>query len=395
MHILWSATVLGGLAQSVTGAALALLAAQAAGSDAAAGLPQTLLVVGAALAAIGIGELTRRTGRALALAAGAGIAAAGSLVTLAGAVTSNLTAVLAGSVLMGAGNTAVMLGRYAAAELSEPERRSRAMASVLVATTLGAVVGPNLLAGSAALGERLGLGPLGGPYVVGALAFVMAAVLLGALRKQLPAVALPVTRAPAARPDRATVLGIGTLAIANLVMVGVMTLAPVHLHHLGVDLGMIGLVVSLHIAGMFAPSPLSGRLVERIGAGRATAVAAGTLIAAGLLAAAGGESMVLFTFSMVLLGVGWNIALLAGSTMVTDGAPATERSRREGWGEVGMGVAAAGGGAVAGPLVSSSGYPTLAVAGAAVAVLLLPLAVTRLHNAAQLRRRSTASTPAA
>ncbi|MEJ3655621.1 MFS transporter [Actinomycetes bacterium KLBMP 9759] len=395
MRILWSATVLGGLAQSVTGAALALLAARAAGSDAAAGLPQTLLVVGSALAAIGIGELSRRTGRAVALAAGAGIAAAGSLVVLAGAVTVSLAAVLAGSVLMGAGNTAVMLGRYAAAELSEPAQRSRAMASVLVATTVGAVAGPNLLAGSAALGERFGLGALGGPYVVGAVAFAVAAVLLGALRTRLPAVARPVVPTATTRPDRSTALGTGTLAIANLVMVGVMTLAPVHLHHLGFDLGTIGLVVSLHIAGMFAPSALSGRLVEQVGAGRATAAAGGTLAAAGLLAAGSGGSIVLFTFSMVLLGVGWNIALLAGSTMIIAGAPAAERSRREGWGEVGMGVAAAGGGAVAGPLVSSSGYATLALAGAAAAALLLPLAVTRLRNAAPRRPRRTASTRAA
>jgi MFS family permease len=379
--MLWIASLLGGLAQSLGGAAAALLARDLGGSDTVAGLPQAVLVVGSAVAALGMSALSRRFGRARALAAGLGVATGGSVVVV---LAGDLLGLLTGTLLLGAGAAAVMLGRYAAADGVPEGARARAMATVLVATTVGAVAGPNLLVPADALGRALGLLGLAGAYVVAAVCFAGAACLLLRLPARPPAIEPdPRVAAPAGTPVR----GLTVLALANLVMVGVMTMAPVHLHHLGVGLGAIGLVQSLHIAGMFAPAPLSGWLADRWGPAPTTALAGAVLTASALLAAvAAGEPLALGV-ALVLLGVGWNLGLVAGSTLLTAGVPATERPRREGWGEVAMGFAAGGGGAASGAVMTGGGYGMLASAGAAVAALVVAAAwqarVSGCRSAAQ------------
>ncbi|TWF76558.1 putative MFS family arabinose efflux permease [Pseudonocardia hierapolitana] len=375
------ASLLGGLAQSLGGAAAALLARDLGGSDAVAGLPQAVLVVGSAVAALGMSALSRRYGRPRALAAGLAVATGGSVVVV---FAGDLLGLLAGTLLLGAGTAAVMLGRYAAADSAPEGARARAMATVLVATTVGAVAGPNLLVPADALGRALGLPGLGGAYVVAALCFAIAAGLLLRLPARPPAVE-PDPRG--AVPGGTAVRGLAVLALANLVMVGVMTMAPVHLHHLGAGLGAIGLVVSLHVAGMFAPAPLSGRLTDRWGAVPTTALAGAMLVVSALLAAVGAGAPLVLGVALVLLGVGWNLGLVAGSTLLTAGVPAAERPRREGWGEVAMGVAAGGGGAASGAVMSGGGYGLLASAGAAVAALVVAAAwqarVSGCRNAAR------------
>jgi MFS family permease len=365
------ASLLGGFAQSLGGAAAALLARDLGGSDAVAGLPQAVLVVGSAGAALAMSALTRRFGRARVLAAGMAVATLGSVVVVLAAPAGSLTGMLAGTLLLGAGTAAVMLGRYAAAD-SAPERaRARAMATVLVATTVGAVAGPNLLVPADALGRALGLPWLGGSYIAAAACFAGAAGLLARLPVHRPA-AEPEPDASA--PVGTAAVGLAVMALSNLVMVGVMTMAPVHLHHLGIGLGAIGLVQSLHIAGMFAPAPLSGWLADRWGTAPTTALAGAVLTVSALLAALAAGAPAVLGVALVLLGVGWNLGLVAGSALLTAGVPAAERPRREGWGEVAMGVAAAGGGAASGAVVSGGGYGLLASAGAAVAAVLVAAA---------------------
>lgn len=387
MTTLWIVSLLGGLAQSLGGAAAALLARDLSGSDAVAGLPQAVLVIGSAVAALGMSALSRRYGRPRALAAGLAVATGGSLVVLAG----DLLGLLAGTLLFGAGNAAVMLGRYAAADGAPEGARARAMATVLVATTVGAVAGPNLLVPADALGRSLGMPGLNGAYVVAALCFAVAACLL--LRQPARPPALEPDPRGAA-PGGTAVRGLVVLALTNLVMVGVMNMAPVHLHHLGVGLGAIGLVVSLHIAGMFAPSPLSGWLADRWGPAPTTALAGGVLALSALLAAVTADVPLVLGVALVLLGVGWNIGLVAGSTLLTAGVPTAERPRREGWGEVAMGVTAGGGGAASGAVMSGGGYGLLAAAGAAVAALVVAAAwQARLSGSRSAVRPSPAPSP--
>ncbi|MFC4946297.1 MFS transporter [Pseudonocardia sp. GCM10023141] len=370
---LLAACAIGGVAQALTGAAGGLLAQRVSGSDATAGLPQTALVIGGAAAAVGLSALTRRHGRRRALAFGTTVAVAGCALIVLAAQASALPLLLAGFLLLGSGNSAVMLARYAAADLAPAGSRARAMATVLAATTVGAVIGPNLMVPASAAGEWIGQPELGGVYLLGAHGFATATVLLGSASTRPEPVGEPRQTDPATALDPTTALGLAVLAIANLVMVGVTTMAPVQLHHMGVGLGAIGLVVSLHIAGMFAPSPLSGWLADRYGSGPTVAVAGVVLAVASVVAGAGAGDPVVLTAGMALLGVGWNVALLAGSALLTAG-PVAGKARREGWGEVGMGLAAAGGGAAAGPVMGGGGYPLLAVAGAGAAVLVLPIA---------------------
>jgi MFS family permease len=379
---LWAASAAGGFGQSLAGSAGALLVERIGAGAAAAGLPQALLVVGAAVSALGLSRLAARAGRGVALAGGAVLAALGALVVAVGGSAGWLLAILAGNLLLGSGTSTVMLGRYAAAALAPESARGRAMAGVLVATTVGAVAGPNLLAASAAMASRLGLVDLIGPYLVATAAFLVAGGVLTAGLAGLRHLAPPVTtshscelvrRPPWLREVRAAgMAGLAVLSLANLVMVAVMTMAPIQVHHAHGGLAAIGLLVSAHIAGMYAPSPASGWLVDRVGPAPTALLAGGVLVVACAGAAASSPSMLIG--SMVLVGVGWNLALLAGSALLTAGVSAERRPRREGWGEAGMGVAAAVGGAASGVVLATAGYPPLAVGGALVSALLVPVA---------------------
>ena len=391
VRALWAASVFGGLAQALAGTAGSLLARQVGGSDAVAGLPQGVGVVGSALAALAMSHTTAVRGRRVALTGGAIVAMAGCGVVIFGGAIASLPLILTGCLLLGAGNTTVMLGRYAAADLGAEGSRTAAMASVLVATTVGAVAGPNLLVPASQLAGHVGLPALCGPYLIAAAAFAAAAMTLGrGLRFALPptpVAAVEPRNAHGSRWSGNGITGLTVLSIANLVMVSAMTMAPMQLRHNGNGLGMVGLMVSVHIAGMFAPSPVSAWLTDRIGSTAAAAAAAVVLVGASSLAAVGAHSSGALTIAMILLGAGWNLCLISGSTLLTARVPAGERPRREGWGEVAMGVAAAGGGAGSGVMMTAGGYQLLAAAAAGVAVLIVPIAL------GGIRRRPSPPTP--
>lgn len=374
MRVLRAACVVGGFAQSLTGAAGALLALEMTGSESAAGLPQTVLVAGSAAAAAIASRLAVPFGRRRTLAAGAAAATAGSILVVAGALIASIAVVLGGCALLGAGTATVMLIRYAAAEQVPESLRPKAMASVLTASTIGSVAGPNLLAPASRAAEHLGLPALAGPFAFGGLAFALTvAMLLAGLRAAPPPLSEPaVTTAPGRLPSARP--GLAVLTLANLVMVGVMTMAPVQMSHHGGGLALIGLVISVHIIGMFAPSALSALLVERIGATPTAVLAGCVMTAACAFAAAAASSHLMLGIAMAALGIGWNLGLVAGSAMLTASAPREVRVKREGLGEVGMGAAAAAGGLACGPLVAYGGYVALAMAGAIAAALIPALA---------------------
>lgn len=395
--VLWT-VALGGLAQSVAGAAGALVTAQLTGGPSLAGAPQSALVIGAALAAVPLARLAARTNRLTSCAVGCLLGAVGCLVVL-GALAMPMgrtpvvavAGVVAGSLLLGAGNTAVMLTRYAGPMVRPDLDPGRAVATVLVAISAGAVLGPNLIGVGAHLPPLLGLDapPISGAYAIGALAYMVAASCAAAWpgtrvsTVQSPTYAVPGRIAAAAsavgqrRPE--AVAGVATLALSNLVMVGVMTMSAVQLHHHGSGLTFIGFVISAHIAAMFAPAPISGRLTTRLGPGRA-GVLAGCLLTAACVLAAQSPSGTALGAAMVVLGLGWNLALVSGSVLLTRGVPLHLRAGRESAGEAGAAAAAFVGGIGASALMGSAGYPLLAYAGAVLggvlAATLLWLRVT-------------------
>jgi len=240
---------------------------------------------------------------------------------------------------------------------------------VLAVSTIGAVAGPNLLplAGSV---PGAGGSALAGAYLVAAAAFVLAAIALGTglVRTRTILPAPPPRSTPAsARPPVAALVVLGT---SNLIMVGGATMAPVHLGHHDVPLAVIGLVVGVHVGAMFAPSALSARLVERIGARPAAGVAGGAYLAAGAAALSAGTTATVLV-AVIALGLGWNLALVSGSALLTEGRSVAERPRWEGRGEAVTGIAAVVGSAGSGLLMTVGGYPAVAVAAMVCSIALL------------------------
>jgi predicted MFS family arabinose efflux permease len=282
----------------------------------------------------------------------------------------------------------VMLARYGAADLSMPAERGRAIGTVVFATTFGAVAGPNLLEPAGSVAGALGLPRLTGLYLCAAVAFAGAALLLMVLLRPDPlrvATALARDESEPAIRDRMTlrellaapaaIAGLATMVVANFTMVAVMAMAPVHMDEHGHDLRVIGLVVSLHIAGMFGPAPLTGRLTDRLGALPVAAAGTALLILAGALAGMAGHGAVVIALALTLLGIGWNAGLIAGSTLLASAVPLSQRPRAEGAGELAMGFTAAGATAIAGPIVGLASYAALGFTAALAAAALVPLLI--------------------
>ena len=390
--VLAIATAIGSTGLAAGGTAGALLGAEMTGTEAAAGLPLGVLVLGSAVAAVLVSRRAGSVGRGRSLALGYVLGLSGAVVVVSAAVAGSFAALLLGSAALGAGNVAVFMARYAAAEIGGEAARGRALGAVFLAAAAGSVFAPSLLGPSGEAAATVGLPPLTGLYLVAVLCFAIAALLLAAASSPRipffgrepsllgPGEWMAATRSEIASGLKAPAARTGLLALAavNLVMVAVMAIAPVHMVAHGHDLGLVGIAVGAHVAGMFLPSPVSGWVADR--AGPAYAVAAGLLclVAAGLagavLDASGIPSMAAV---LLMLGVGWNFGVVGGSALLAASVAAKLRPHAEGLGEVSMGLAAGAGAPIAGLVVALGGFATLSLAGAVVAaaaVLALALA---------------------
>jgi Major Facilitator Superfamily len=348
---------IGALGLAAGGTAGALLARQLAGAG-AAGLPLGALVLGSGVAALALSAFSRRHSRVVGLAAGFLAGGVGAVVVVAAASAGSLFGVLVGSALMGAANAAVLLTRYAAAELTDVALRGRALGIVFVATSVGATASPLLLQPSGALAQSLGLPLLSGAYVTAGAVFTTAAVVLVALAPK-PAPASPTRSRPLVAGLAAPFV---TLAAANFVMVAVMTVAPICL--LGGDAGltMVGAGIALHVACMFAPAPLSGRLADRCGPIAAVRIGFAYLGAAGLSAVTLSGGFLGAMLVLIPLGIGWNFCVIGGSVEIAAAAwPAATRTQIEGAGEAAMAAAAVVAAPLAGVVVDGAGFRWLAV----------------------------------
>jgi MFS family permease len=389
MRVLVVAQLLGALGLAAGGTAGALLAERLTGNPAAAGLPLSLLVLGSGVGSVAVARIMRDRGRRAGLAAAYLAGAVGAALVVAAAAWASWPLLLAGSLLLGGGNAAVMLARYAAADLAS--RRGRAISTVVAAASVGAIAGPNLLGPAGVLARGVGLPAPTGLFLLAVPAFLGAALVLVAFLRPDP---LQVARSqplsaeePAAADGEgevAALLGDGqvrlallVLAVANLAMVGVMAVAPVHLHDHGAGMGTIGLMIGAHIAAMYLPSPVTGWLSDRIGAREVATVGALLLLAAGAVATVAGAGRPGIMGALLLLGVGWNAGLIGGSALLRD-APISPslRTRAEGLGELGMGAAAAVGGSGAGLLLAGGGFGLLGLVAAAPCLLLLAAVAT-------------------
>ena len=372
-----------GLAAGVTVGAL--LAEDMVGSTGSAGLPAALFTLGSAAAAVAVGRISQRSGRRPGLAVGYAVGALGGAGVVLAAAIDSVPLLFFSLLLYGSGTATNLQARYAGADLAPADRRGRAVSTVLVATTLGAVIGPNLVEPTGALADALGIRELAGPFILATVAYALAAVAVVVLLRPDPLLtarqldaADPTPRATTPAPDvvaasSATVrLAASAMVLTQLVMVAVMTMTPVHMRDYGHSVGDAGLVISIHIAAMFLPSPLTGQLVDRIG--RRPMLAAGgiTLLAAGAIAAtAPPESMGMLTVALALLGLGWNFGLVGGTALVTDAVPLAHRARTQGTVDLAVALSGATGGMASGFMVASTSYAALSLTGGVLALLLL------------------------
>jgi MFS family permease len=390
--VLSGSVALAGLGVTVGITVGGLLARDVAGTDSAAGLGTTAGVLGAAVLAVPLARISDRSGRRAGLAAGYAVAVIGAVITVAAAWMSSLVLLVVGLFAFGAATACGLQARYAAADLASPARRGRDLSLVVWATTVGSVLGPKLAGPGADLGRALGLPALGGGFAVSAVAFaVVAAALLLLLRpdplllarrlgggdgrpgpRQATGAAVrAVWASPAGR------LGLTSVVVSHSVMVGVMVMTPVHMGHAGgsegTTLRIIGLVISVHVAGMYLFSPVVGILADR--AGRTTTVAVGgvlLLAAAALAGTAAPGAAVQLGVGLFLLGLGWSCGLIAGSTLVTESVGQDLRPTAQGGTDLLMGLSAALAGVVGGPLLAVGGFGLVTGVSAA---LVLPLAV--------------------
>ena len=387
------ATAVASTGLSAGGTAGTLIAVDLTGSAALAGVPLGLLVVGSAAGAVVISRRSQQAGRVAGLRWGYAIGAVGAAIVIVGTSVESFGLVLAGSLALGVANAAVFLSRYAAADVGGGGARGRALGVVLGSAAVGAVASPNLLGPSGHLASWLGLPRLAGLYLVAVLSFLLASALLAALPDR-SAVAADRPRPPTGAWIRDAIKGsrvrlaLVVLAATNLVMVATMAVAPAHLEAHGYSLGSIGLVVSVHVLGMFAPSPLAGWLADRAGGGLVAGIGAVLLVGAGFGGAiAGAHDGPAFVAVLVLLGIGWNAGVVGGSTMLVASVTPAVRPNAEGIGEVAMGLAAGAGAPIAGVMVAVGGFATLSVASAAIGVLVfavLSIAPTRSAASEQL-----------
>jgi MFS family permease len=378
-----------GLAAGVTVGAL--LAQQMLHSTSSSGLPAALLTGGSAVTALLVGRLSQTSGRRPGLAAGFLAGAVGAAGVVVAAAIDSVPLLFVALLLYGAGTATNLQARYAGGDLADPERRGRAMSTVLVATTIGAVAGPNLVDATGALATSLGLPELAGPFMLAAVAYALAGVVVLTLLRPDPlllaraeagvsADAVQDTTNPAVKLPRSVGLAVTAMVLTQLVMVAVMTMTPVHMHEHGHGLGASGLVISIHIAAMYLPSPLSGRLADRFGPLPLLGAAAITLGAAGATAAVvPGDSTLLLALALALLGLGWSFGIVAGTTLVTDAVPLHRRARVQGTADLFVALAGATGGLGSGYVVALSSYQTLAICGGVLGLALVPLLIAEMH----------------
>lgn len=360
--MLIAAQMLGGLGVPISIALAPVLATEVSGTEAMSGFASTASVIGTALLSLPLAALMTARGRRPGLVLAYAIGAAGAALVVLAATIRNFPLLLVGMAAFGAASSANLQARFAAADLAAPDRRARAISVVVWASTIGAVLGPNLSAPASHSFAGTSIPETAGPFVWAGAVFVLTGTLIGVLLRPDPlltarALAAPGEQTRAGRSLRAGFtavresprarLALLTVAVSHTTMVSIMVMTPVDLGHHGADLELVGLVISGHIAGMFAFSPVMGWLADRIGRLSVIGLAAGLLSVAALLAGTAGPSHAQSALGLFLLGLGWSAGMVSGSALLTDSVPQPARAAVQGLSDLTMNAAAGLGGAAA------------------------------------------------
>nr|WP_307150350.1 MFS transporter [Robertmurraya andreesenii] len=375
-----------GLAAGITVGAL--LAEQMLGTNAFAGLPATLFTLGSAGAAFAVGRLSNRFGRRMGLSVGFMTGGLGAIGVVLAAIFNSVFLLFPSLLIYGAGTATNLQARYAGTDLANNKQRATAISIAMVSTTFGAVAGPNLVNVMGDLALSIGVPSLAGPFILSAVAYILAGLILFILLRPDPLViARTITvsnqeknvSGPSAHTDQVEnktgiIVGATIMVLTQIVMVAIMTMTPVHMSHHGHGMGAIGLVIGFHIGAMYLPSLVTGVLVDRFGRTAMAMASGATLLLAGIIAAiAPGDSIILLVIALSLLGLGWNFGLISGTALIVDSTKISTRAKTQGTVDILIALSGASGGALSGMVVAGSSFETLSLAGGILSLILIPV----------------------
>lgn len=362
------------------------MAVRLAGSDAWAGSVTTASTLGAAVSSLALARLAASRGRRISLVAGLGLASLGAASIVLSAVVSSFPLLLVAGALMGVGSAANLQARFAATDLSTARTRGRDLALVIWMSTAGAITGPNLIRLGAPISRLTGLPELAAVFLLPVAGMVAAMLVMwfglrpdpqmmsrsivgddarGQARKRVPISVAFTTR----RRHPAALAALSGILVAHAVMVAVMSMTPVHMAGRGASITLVGLTVSLHIAGMYALSPVMGILADKLGAPAVLVGGLGVVLVSTVLTGVIGGSTMVVTIGLILLGLGWSASTVAGSSIVAATVTGVERVAVQGLSDSLMSLAGAGGGALAGVALAATGYSGLSMAAGVLAAV--------------------------
>lgn len=378
-----------GLAAGITVGAL--LAKDMLGIESVAGLPSALFTLGSALTAFIVGQVSQRYGRRYGLSFGFFTGSIGAIGVIVAANLNSIVLLFIALFVYGAGTSTNLQARYAGTDLANDKQRATATSIAMVATTFGAVAGPNLVTPMGKVAEALHMPALVGPFILAAVAYSLAGFTLFLFLRPDP---LLVAKAVATERQKiqeksqdvtnlaqqninnriGVFVGALVLVLSHVIMVAIMTMTPLHMQGHGSSLNAIGIVIGMHVASMYLPSLGTGLLVDKVGRTFVVIASGVTLASAGLLAAfAPGDSLFWLTIALMLLGLGWNFGLISGTAIIIDSTTIHNRAKTQGSVDVSVALGGSFGSLISGVVVAYSSYAYLGLIGTYLALLLVPV----------------------
>lgn len=382
------------IAQLFSGAGLAagltvgaLIAQQMLGLGAFAGVPVTMLTIGSAFAAYFIGRGSNRWGRRSGLTFGFLVGAIGAVGVILATSINHVALLMISLFLYGSGMATNLQARYAGTDLAQKTQRATAISIAMVSTTVGVIIGPNLLEPMGRVALKLQLPVLSGVFILSALSFLVASAIIfiflrpdplklsKAIHQQTNNDTLEQQKIDVADDNRKGIaVGTTILLLNQLVMVAIMTMTPIHMEQHGHQLHHIGLVLSIHMGSMYLPSLFTGILIDKLGRTKMAMASGLILIAAAITTAfAPGDSLALIIVGLSLLGLGWNCGLISGTALIVDSTAPSTRAKKQGTVDVFIALAGASGGMLSGVIVATHSFTVLSIAGAVLALAFISI----------------------
>lgn len=376
---------LGGFGFGSTLSVGAIMATELSGSAAFSGAAATLSTLGSAFAAIPLANIAARRGRRYALGLGAGLAILGAIGMITAAALRSFPVELIALFFLGSANAVSLQARFAAADIPTSRPKAKDISIVVWATTFGAVIGPNLIAPGESLGVTLGLPHLAGPFLLTILAQTLSTTVFWfglkpdplllaqkidsekrALQRRKFREAIPIIRQ---KPIAA--FAVISIALSHMVMVSVMSMTPAHLSITGHSLSDVGFTISLHVAGMYALSPIFGLISDRFGARKTIILGQLILLASLAVSGFGANNFSMVVLGLFLLGLGWSSATVAGSALLSESLDISEKPVVQGLSDSLMNLSGAFGGAISGTILILFGFAGLNAAALLPVILIV------------------------